>query len=259
MAPILTLFGHEVHSYPLMTLLAALLGAALAWPALGRAGWPRRERGIALLCMALAFLVGARLWNVAVTPASYGPDRPWYTLRLTGLSLFGGILGAFLALLGAVRVTRWELWDALDAFTLPSGAAFCVARVGCFLNGCCKGVPTDLPWGVTFRSILGEVNLGSLGVVNFNPAAHPTQLYELFGAALGIPLALWAVKRFRLPAGGRFLTYGVWFCFVRLAILPLRALIYPVWVKWGVYPTLYALLIAGGVWMLRRSRRSGSV
>lgn len=256
MAPILTIFGHEAHSYVLMTLLAALAGAALVWPALGRAGWSRRERMVTLLSMALAFLVGARLWNVAATPSSYGPDRPWYILRLTGLSLYGGILGAFLALLGAVRLTKRDLWMALDAFTVPSAAAFCIARVGCFLNGCCRGIETHLPWGVTFYSILGEVDLGPLGVVNFNPPAHPTQLYELFGAAIGIPLTLWAVKRFHLPAGGRFLCYGVWFSAMRLAVLPLRALRYPVWVKWGVYPVLYlALIVTGAVLLARRSPR----
>lgn len=256
MAPILTIFGHEAHSYVLMTLLAALAGAALVWPALGRCGWPGGERAVTLLFMAAAFLVGARLWNVAVTPTAYGPDRPWYVLRLTGLSLYGGILGAFLALLGALRLTKKDLWAALDAFTVPAAVAFCIARVGCFLNGCCKGIPTDLPWGVTFYSILGEVDLGPLGVVNFNPPAHPTQLYELLGAAAGVPFALWAVRRFCLPGGGRFLCYGAWFCAVRLCVLPLRALSYPAWVKWGVYPVLYlALIVAGAVLLARRSPR----
>lgn len=250
-----TLFGRELYSYALTAALAAVAGAALVWPALARRGWSRRASALTLLAMCAAFMLGARLWNVAVSPGSYGPERPWYALRLTGLSLYGGILGAFMPLLLAVRRMKKSLWAALDAFTVPAAAAFCIARVGCFLNGCCRGVQTSLPWGVVFPSLIGEVDLGPLGVVNFNPPVHPTQLYELLGAALGVPLALCAARRFALPDGGRFLVYGVWFSAMRLCVLPLRALRYSLWIKWGVYPALYLSLIATGVLLLRRRLR----
>ena len=45
-----------------------------------------------------------------------------------------------------------------------------IGRVGCFMAGCCYGMPTALPWGVTFRAS----EIAPLGV-----ALHPTQLYEM--------------------------------------------------------------------------------
>ena len=39
-----------------------------------------------------------------------------------------------------------------------------IAKIGCFLDGCCIGTPTNLPWGVTFPGT--------------TVAVHPVQLYE---------------------------------------------------------------------------------
>ena len=87
MLPHFTLFGLELHSYVLAALLAASTAGALSWAALGRAGWPKGLRAGTLAAMCAAFLLGARLWNLLAAPDSYGPDRPWHTLRLTYLWL----------------------------------------------------------------------------------------------------------------------------------------------------------------------------
>jgi phosphatidylglycerol:prolipoprotein diacylglycerol transferase len=172
---------------------------------------------------------------------------------MAGMSLYGGVLGAFLVLLAFLRRDKRGLRRVLDGFVVPSGVAFCVSRVGCFLNGCCRGVPTDSFLGVTFP---GEtVKLGPLGTFSTARPVHPTQLYELALAALGLPLCVWLAKRRRLPAGGLFLLYGTWFCLMRLAVLPLRSLSYPAAVKNIVYPLLYLLLAALGVFLLLRQRK----
>ena len=59
------------------------------------------------------------------------------------------------------------------------GLGIGLGRIGCFLNGCCFGTPTDLPWGVTFPE-------GSIPDYIFhNQAIHPAQLYSsLYGFAL---------------------------------------------------------------------------
>jgi phosphatidylglycerol:prolipoprotein diacylglycerol transferase len=255
MAPVLKVFGLPIRSYPLAAVLAVLTAAALAWPALGKRAWSPLSRVLTIFAMVVAFLIGARLWNLAVSPGAYGPDRPWYTLQLTGLSLYGGILGAFFPLLAAARLKRQSLWAALDAFTMPAAAGFCLIRVGCFLNGCCRGIPTRLPWGVVFPAMVGGVDLNILGAAVFRQAVHPTQLYELLGAVACIVLALRVVRRFSLPEGGRFLVYATCFSAMRLCILPLRALRYPDWIRWGFYPALYLALIATGILLLRRILR----
>ena len=236
----LTFFGLTIGTYTLMAIIAAITCVAMSWGTLRKIGLSVAVTILMLSTMCIAFLVGARLWNVAVDPDSFGADRPWYILRMTGFSMYGGILGAILMLMIFSLITRIRLVKLLDVFTIPAAAAFSIARVGCFLNGCCYGKKTDLPWGVIFPSASDNAH---------QYAAHPTQIYELLLALLGIPLCLWLVKLFKAGTGGRFFIYGVWFSTMRLAILPLRLLPYSYNVTQYYYPLLYYVLIVIGIFL----------
>jgi phosphatidylglycerol:prolipoprotein diacylglycerol transferase len=66
-----------------------------------------------------------------------------------------------------------------DSFAVPVAVAVGIGRLGCFVGGCCYGLPTSLPWGVDFGD----------GV-----RRHPTQLYEL-AFHLGAAAMLVALQR----------------------------------------------------------------
>ena len=255
MKPEYEIFGLTLKAYSTLACTAAIAGAVLAWRPLRRAGLSPLRVFALLLGMCTAFLIGARLWNIAISPGNYGRTLKWYTPRMAGLSLYGGILGAAVVLFGLLRAWRKSAWPVLDAFAAPSGIAFCIARIGCFLNGCCAGIPTDSPLGMVFPSKQHVIPLGLLSGFPLNRAVHPTQLYELVGALVGIPIAVLLAKRLRLRAGARFLIYGVWFCAVRLAVLPLRSLSYGQAVTKVFYPALYLGLIVLGVFLLLRRGR----
>ena len=243
------LIGAEIKAYTLFTILGALAFAALALPLLSRAGL-RPRRALALIAMmAVAFLIGARMWNIAVNPGAYGGALNWYSLRLAGFSLYGGVLGAALALVIWARLGRTPLLPLLDAIVVPSALAFALARVGCFLNGCCYGTYTNSVWGFRF-----PVKGGAQEMLNILPTfigtaipnvRYPTQLFELALALLGLVPAL--VLGRRLKEGSKFLLYGAWFSAMRFAILPLRSLPYDDIVIHIVYPALYLALTALGI------------
>ncbi|NLT41016.1 MAG: prolipoprotein diacylglyceryl transferase [Clostridiales bacterium] len=249
MYPLLDINGWEIPAYNLCASLAAIAGFALALPALRRAGLRRARAMVMLLLMAAAFLIGARLWNVAANPSNFHGALRWYSLRWAGLSFYGGVLGATMTLVASLRLWKQPVWAGLDAMTLPGAVAFCIARVGCFLNGCCAGRATSGPLGVVFPSKAGYQQALSewLPFLSASRAVHPTQLYELAGAALGLPLMFWLVKRLRLRQGAFFLLYAAWFSAVRLAMLPLRALTYPDIIKTIIYPLLYVTIILLGI------------
>jgi phosphatidylglycerol:prolipoprotein diacylglycerol transferase len=137
-------------------------------------------------------------------------------------------------------------------------------RTGCFLNGCCFGVPTDLPWGVRFRpgtpAWMHELATGSGGLFatlagEMRPV-HPTQVYEALGALLVAAVALMLARR-GAPAGVPFLAYAIGFTLVRFGNHFLRARINTVTAPEWFYPMLYAtaLAVLGALLTVRLSRQ----
>jgi phosphatidylglycerol---prolipoprotein diacylglyceryl transferase len=120
-----------------------------------------------------------------------GGGMVWY-----GGAILGGVLIVLLAWQRRIRIL--ELADLLmPAVVLGLG----LGRVGCFLNGCCYGRPSTLPWAISTSSNKGGATV------------HPTQLYETI-ACLGLfALTWWWWRRRRWQgevAALGMLGYAVW-------------------------------------------------
>ena len=178
MYPICFYIGnHPIHWYGVM-MAAAFLAAITHWRFLGR-----KEGRDAAFCTDLAFwimiggILGAR---VAYVLANWGYYRasPGQILRIDqgGLVYYGGFFAAVGVIWILARQRREPLLSLLDfvATALPLGHA--IGRIGCFLNGCCYGSPSRLPWAVV-QPYVDSV------------PRHPVQLYET-GANLAIYLIL---------------------------------------------------------------------
>jgi phosphatidylglycerol:prolipoprotein diacylglycerol transferase len=100
----------------------------------------------------------------------------------------GGILLAVaLGLLGSwlLRLPVARLGDA----TVPAfGLSIVLVRIGCFVNGCCFGARSELPWAVRFPKGTGAYTIHMLrgwlpDDATLSLPVHPTQLYF---AAVGL-------------------------------------------------------------------------
>jgi phosphatidylglycerol:prolipoprotein diacylglycerol transferase len=116
-------------------------------------------------------------WIDTINPFQAG------TFGIAGLNLYGGVL---LGMIGALLFCLWRrlpILDVFDIFAPTIGIGLAITRVGCFLNGCCFGTPTSLPWGVTFPP-------GSIPYFVFgSQPIHPAQLYSsLYGIILFVGL-----------------------------------------------------------------------
>src|SRR5262249_8498515 len=114
---------------------------------------------------------------------------------------------------GLVTARRLGLpmWIAADALTPSVALGTMFGRVGCFLNGCCYGRPTTLPWGVTFPP-------DSYAGAEFgNARLHPSPLYAA-AAGLFLFLVLWSLRaRVRTP-GFLFWIFILLFAVLRVGI-----------------------------------------
>ncbi len=259
---VFSIFGssYTVRAYDAFSTLAMLSVLLLMPPLLRRAGLRSGQSLVFTVALLAAFLAGARLLNYAVNPLQYEGWLQAWSWRFTGFSLYGGLLAAGLVLPVLAFVFRCSPWVAADALVLPAGVAFSLARVGCFLNGCCAGIATNSVLGVAFPATEQEKELlGRLLLFIDSPAAvrvWPTQLFELGLALLGVAVILPLSCRLKLAEGSAALLYAVWFTVARWAILPLRSLPYGRSVTDVFYPVLYgAVILACGALMYGRNKK----
>ncbi len=202
----------HLHSYGVMMAVAFLVGTWLGLLEAKRRGLDEDKLLNVVIVTLVASVLGARALYVLEHLADF--RREWgsvLALWQGGLTLYGGLVaGTFAGLASARRfgLPRWVVADAL-APSLALGTMF--GRVGCFLNGCCYGRPTSLPWGVTFPP-------GSFAALEFgNTPVHPSQLYNA-AAGLVLFVVLWAIRtRVRTP-GVLFWSFVIAFALVRIPI-----------------------------------------
>lgn len=225
-----------------------------------------RGHALALFVGAVgAGLVGARLLDAALNLASYGADPArLVSFEFRGFALYGGLAAAMAVALAWSRRTGRSLRSLADA-TIPAVVAGIVLmRIGCFLNGCCEGVATGLPWGVVFpphavgldRDLL-EGRIPLFGAVTELHAVHPTQLYEL-AAAVVLALAARLAARSGAVPGIPALCFVTGFLVFRAANQVIREVSADAVIA---TPALVAIYLCAGLAafvLLVRTRRAGA-
>jgi phosphatidylglycerol:prolipoprotein diacylglycerol transferase len=255
MHPELNFGPFTITAYSFFTAAALLVAVIGGYFFARRRGLKRNDSLWMLLGMGLSVFIGARLFNVIINLDWYAqePARA-VALTATGLSLYGGVVFGALAGAGIARARRIPLLKFADTVAPFVGIGIALMRVGCFLNGCCFGKVTDLPWGVKFP----PYSLAHMHQISENPftafsvqPVHPTQLYELAAALLCTLLAFILIKK-KTPHGTAALACVILFSVFRLINMQLRALTYSdttlnIW-----YPLFYAAIIAvSGIYLFK--------
>ena len=180
----------------------------------------------------LVSIAGTRLLYIAMFPEEFSWSDPlgWIAVWQGGLVFQGGPPAGILFCYFYLKRKKLPVWRTADIILpyLPLGHA--LGRVGCFLNGCCYGHPSNLPWAIPFRRVPWDLTQPPVGSPPFldhlrhfsdihegsrwSHPVHPTQLYEAAAllAIMGVLLLLRKKWRpfdgFTLPA--YLFLYGVW-------------------------------------------------
>lgn len=198
MSPILFTFGStEVRWYGLMTALAMLTVVIWTYFAAKKAGIPSDVVFMSAVWAIPFGLVVSHLVEV-VDRLDYYTQNTGDIIGFSGLTIYGGILGAALGVWIYTRIRGQPFGQLMDVAVPGALLGQAVGRVGCAINGCCYGTPTTLPWGFEY------VNPDSLA--NMGISTHPVVVYELLFdlAVFGLLLV---VRRKMIAEGSLFLLY----------------------------------------------------
>jgi phosphatidylglycerol:prolipoprotein diacylglycerol transferase len=151
-------FHTPVYGYGVMLVIGFVLAMFLAQFLARRSGLDPEVFATAAIYALVAGVIGARMSHVFENLPQYTrPDLSAaqnflnaINIREGGLTYYGGFLLAtpVCILYGMWKKVKIPLGMDIIAPCLMIGLAF--GRVGCFLNGCCYGANTNVPWAVEF-------------------------------------------------------------------------------------------------------------
>lgn len=244
----------RIYSYSGFLWVALIIVWIGIYAQLGLYGMSRIKRVLFGFGIIVISLVGARIFHIFTNLSVYGKN-PWLIIALDahGLSLFGSIiLISYIGLLAA-RKTSFPLWKFSDDMVPFIGTSFAVARIGCFLNGCCFGIVSNLPWAVRFplfsAAHLNQLANGQTNIMTSLPV-HPTQLYEAIGAILSIFIARWIQKK-RKTHGIGICVFVAFFSLVRLIVHYVRVFPESFLGISPLFPALYGAIFVYCILLIR--------
>ena len=289
----LPFLNFEIYSYGLMTVLGFFFAYLLAYRRFKRCGHNVDDLTNVVVVIMLSGIVGARaIYVIHFWERQFANEPLWriFNTRDGGLEFYGGVVFALVVTLGYMGARKLPIKFFLDVLApaLMLGLAF--GRTGCFLNGCCQGQVSEVPWAISFpydsHAYRNHVNQRELSVPEellddqrrmipsdkLNDAqraiaaeerslpVHPAQLYGI-GAAV---LLSWMLSRYfwrRRYEGQVFVLMLILYGVVRFGLEMLR--VEPVVGGTGlsISQNLSIAAVVGGLilWVAQKRRPAGQV
>jgi len=171
--------SYKVYSYAVTLFIAFIVGAVIMQLELKKRGVQPYSVYFIAVVAALSGLIGGRLFFLI---------GHWYwgnifNFNTAEMVFYGGLLFGLPVTWLVVKWMKIPTGAVADAIGLALPLCIAIARIGCFLNGCCYGKPSGLPWAVTFPGTAVPV--------------HPAQIYELILDLLAFAFLLWVRKYLR--------------------------------------------------------------
>ena len=232
-----TLFQFELYSkrlfvgsYETAMIVAAVIAIVGGWRNSVHQGLAGNRSLLCTLVMVASVFIGARFWYLLLHGLFHsGLGLEVFSFKPGRFTLAGGLAAGILAVLLCCRLTKIDSARFSDAIAPSAAVALACARLGCYFNGCCFGLETNGPWGVTFpQASLAHMYQTSRSLAMFFSAPNPvfpTQLFEALAAFVAALIAMQLTRR-RYTPGVAFLVAAIWLTAWQSGIQHLR-LVFP--------------------------------
>jgi phosphatidylglycerol:prolipoprotein diacylglycerol transferase len=184
--------------------------------------WPQDRVG-EMTVLALIFgLIGAKLFDIFENWSDFLKHPSSYLLSPSGLTFYGGLICAAIAIWIYARKHQIGFWHLNDAAAPALMLAYGTGRIGCQVSGDGDwGIPNTSPkpfswlpdwmWSYNYPNNVNESGVPIPGCVGkycneLNPPVYPTPFYEVIMGLLLFAL-LWSVRKKIKTPGRLFALY----------------------------------------------------
>ncbi len=191
MYPTLISYGSiSISSFSVMVLLAFITGYLIGESELKRKGLNGDLADYIFIACFIGGLGGAKVLFLyqQATFSEFIAEPTRYLA--SGFTFFGGFIGALILIWIVIRIKRVSYLKVTDSLGPCLVLAYAVGRVGCFLVGDDYGIPSTLPWALSFPD----------GSPPTFEKVHPTQLYDTISMTI-VFLVLWKIRKREFVAG----------------------------------------------------------
>ena len=202
--------GLPIFGYGFMLFVAVASGGWLAAWRAERERLSSEKIWDLAFCLFVSGIAGARLFYLVEyrdevfkdVTSGLGFVVAVVNLSNGGIVLYGGLIAAAVAYFVFCAVNRLRPLALLDIITPSIFLGIGFGRIGCFLNGCCYGKESNLPWAVqfphdsaTFGALVQKKLLDANALCT--PPLHPTQIYSAIDGFVLAALTAWYFSRRR--------------------------------------------------------------
>ncbi|MGE5371939.1 MAG: prolipoprotein diacylglyceryl transferase [Solirubrobacterales bacterium] len=208
MHPILTIFGHSFTAYALFNYFGVIVVFSVS------SIFFLRYRGLTwtkslLLTLATNIItyLGGKAGHYIAYYDEYQKGQIGFFSNLNSF-LVTGIIAAIFCVWVLSALMKEKPFRVLDAMAPGAALTVGIAKIGCFLTGCCGGIHSSMPWAMVFPGTTIPV--------------HPVQIYE---SVFGFVMAAWLIyktEKGNEPDGSLIMTFGGAYCLFRFFIFYLR-------------------------------------
>ena len=206
----------KIYSFGLMLVTAFYTCYGLLYLEMKRLKYDTEIASDIIFWSAVGGVLGAKIYYLIENLDRTIQDPMGMIFSGSGLVFLGGLIGSIICVSIVLknRNLPWYLFADIIAPLIMIGYA--IGRLGCFLVGDDYGLPSSLPWAVSFPEGLPPTTISSFaayypwidtsGINSEIFKVHPTQLYE---SAVGILLFLflWSRRKKNQRAGTMFFSY----------------------------------------------------
>ncbi len=153
MNPYFTLFGKQIPYYGLLFMGGILLGGVLAVLHSSKRGIKKIDVVYSACFAGIGGIVGAKLLSIITSLQyiiEYSPS--FVDVISNGFVFYGGLLGGFGGLAIYCKAFKLPLVDYMDVFAVCVPPCHAIGRIGCYLSGCCFGIPYDGLFSVVYNN-----------------------------------------------------------------------------------------------------------